>query len=222
MVKIWDIWVRLFHWSFAITVGYLLISGETSFKFIDWHRRAGEIALCLILFRVAWGFFGSSTARLLPLFKSPREVVSHLGGLFKRRSAAEHHYGHNAAGGYAVLALLLVVSIQAVTGMFIADEDEFIEGRFYGVVSRDVGDFLYEVHHWNAQLIQILVLAHIAMILFYWLYAKTNLLKPMLTGFGVANSDVHEPTSEPKIASGWYGLIFAIVVGMVFYFVFVR
>ena len=218
MVKVWDIWVRLFHWSFAITVGYLLISGETGFKFIDWHRRAGEINLCLILFRVAWGFSGSSTARLLPLFRSLRDVVSHLGSLFKRRGETVHQYGHNAAGGYAVLVLLLVVAIQCITGMFIADEDEFIEGRFYGVFSSDVGDFLYEVHHLNAHLIQILVLVHIAMILFYWLYAKTNLIKPMLTGFGVNSND----TREPEITNSWYGLLIAVVVGVVFYFVFAR
>lgn len=223
MVKVWDIWVRLFHWSFAITISYLLISGETGYKFIDWHRMAGEVAICLVLFRLIWGFTGSSTARLLPLFRSPRSAVRHLLEVFRSRSsksAPEHgsEYGHNASGGYAVLALLALIAIQASTGMFIADEDEFVEGRFYGVASGTVSDFLYQVHHYNAHVIQVLVLVHIAMIFFYLLYARINLIKTMFTGSAVRNSVAGE--DEPVLKSVWLGLAVAVFSGLVYYFLF--
>ena len=74
-VRIWDIWVRLFHWSFAVSVVFMLISGGTGWLFFDWHRTVGEWVMVLVVFRILWGFVGSSNARLSKLLHSPRASI---------------------------------------------------------------------------------------------------------------------------------------------------
>jgi len=179
-LRIWDIWIRTFHWAFAGAVLFLLLSGETGFQFFEWHKRIGELVLLLLLFRFIWGFVGSSNARLLSLVKHPREAVSHLLHLIKGQVPQER--GHNAAGGWAVVIMLLLVSFQAISGLFIADEDELIEGTFYGLLDSSLSEELLHLHHLNAQLLMLLVGIHVLMILIYWLRARQNLLMPMITG----------------------------------------
>ncbi len=180
MIKIWDVWVRLFHWSLVLAVGFLFISGETGAGFFDWHRLAGEIVLALVVFRLFWGIVGSSNARLLSLVVNPLRAVSHLRELAARKAPQER--GHNAAGGWAVLVMLLLLFVQAITGMFIADDEEWVEGAFHGVLPSANTDFLYNIHHMNAGLLQLLVLIHVVMIAVYFLFAKQNLIRPMITG----------------------------------------
>jgi len=192
VIQIWDAWVRLFHWSLALAVTFLLISGETGVGFYDWHRLTGEVVLGLLLFRIIWGVIGSSNARALKRNKPER--------------------GHNAAGGWAVLAMLVILGVQAGTGMFIADEDEFIEGALYGSLSSNISDLLYQVHHTNARLIQILVLVHILMIAVYLLRSKQNLITPMITGRMHWPAQVDVP--EVKFIANILGVIIAVVAAV--------
>lgn len=215
-VRIWDIWVRLFHWSLAISVGFLLLSGETGWQFFDWHRTAGELVLALLVFRILWGFFGSSNARLGQLFRSPKAALMHLAALFRRQSPVER--GHNAAGSWAVLVLLAILTTQAVTGLFIADEDELIEGALYGTLSGTATDLAMRIHHLNARLIMIMVAVHIVMVFVYLLYARQNLIRPMITGWTRWSSSDAPPPSV-FFQKAWIGAVLlavsAAVVGYV-------
>jgi len=179
-VRIWDIWVRLFHWSLALGVVFMLISGGTGWLFFDWHRTIGEWVLVLLVFRLLWGFIGSSNTRLVRLLRSPRAATEHLTALFTRSLPSER--GHNAAGGWAVLLMLLLIAIQAVTGLFIADEDELIEGALYGSLSSSTTDLMYRVHNINAGILQTVVIVHVVMVFVYLLYGRQNLIAPMIHG----------------------------------------
>lgn len=205
-IRIWDPWIRLFHWSLAVTIVFLLVSGETGWMFIEWHKFAGETVLALIVFRGLWGCFGSSNARLLSLLKSPAMAVSHLHQLFKHRLPQER--GHNAAGGWAVLLILASITTQAISGQFIADEEEFIEGVFYGSVSSDLNSLMYTVHMRNAQILKIFVVVHVAMVFLYLLYGRVNLIFPMLTGSMKWKGSQKIPTVFYQRNS--LGLVFAI------------
>ena len=207
VIAIWDIWTRLFHWSLAFTVLFLFISGETGFQFYDWHRLAGEFVLMLLVFRILWGLIGSSNVRLSALFHNPLKGLSHLSDLFKRKVDDER--GHNAAGSWAVLILISLLLVQALTGLFIADEDELIEGAFYGQFDSDISYFLYDVHHTNAHILMVLVGIHVAMILFYLLIAGKNLITPMITGRMRWTSDSAVPTVS--FQRWWIGALCLIV-----------
>lgn len=179
-VPVWDVWVRLFHWSLAAAVTFQILSGLTGWRFFDGHRTVGELVLALVLFRLLWGVFGSTNARLGALVRSPVAALRHLGELARRDVPPERR--HNAAGSWAVVALLLLLLVQAGSGMFIADEDEFIEGAWYGTLSEDATDLLYRVHHVNATLLETLVVVHVAMIVVYLVWARRDLVGPMLSG----------------------------------------
>ena len=203
VLRIWDIWVRLFHWSLAASVLFLLFSGETGIGFFEWHRWAGEFVLMLLLFRLCWGIFGSSNVRLLSLIQHPAKVLHHLKDVVKGKAPQER--GHNAAGGWAVLALLLLCSVQALTGIFIADEDEFLEGALYGTFGSDTTDWLYSIHHTNAELLQVLVAVHVLMVLVYLFKVGQNLIRPLFTGHVSWVGDSTPPTV--RFAPWWLGAI---------------
>jgi len=188
-IRVWDIWIRVFHWLLVAAICFLLISGETGFLFFDWHRKIGECVLVLLLFRLIWSFFGSSNSSLVGLFVNPLKALSHIAQLL--RGSAPQTRGHNAAGGWAIIIMLLAISFQAVSGFFIADEDELIEGYFYGALSSGTSEQLLQLHHLNAKLILALVAIHVAMVFFYLLRAGHNLIKPMITG------NMHWRSNEP-------------------------
>lgn len=206
MIKVWDLWVRLFHWSLVCTVGFQLISGQTGAGFFDWHRFAGEIVLALIVFRLLWGIVGSSNARLASFVSHPKHAIGHLRDLAKKSLHQER--GHNAAGGWAVLAMLFLILVQAVTGMFISDDEEWVEGAFFGALPTDVSDTLYNIHHTNAVLLQVLVLVHITMIILYYVLGKQNLLKPMITGWMNWQSKQRAP--DVQFGNFFIGLFIAV------------
>lgn len=202
-VRIWDIWVRLFHWSLVVCVTFLLISGETGWLFFNWHRLAGEVVLALILFRLLWALWGSDNARVGSLIHGPASVLQHLKQLWQKRLPPER--GHNAAGAWAVILLILLLTVQAITGMLIADEDEFMEGALYGSVSDSLTDLAYRIHHMNAGLLQALVLFHVAMVFVYLLYARRDLIRPMLSGRMPWKSS--EPVPEVRFQRFAIGLL---------------
>ena len=214
--RIWDIWIRVFHWSLVASVGFMLISGETGFLFFDWHRKIGELVLVLILFRLIWGFIGSSNARLIQLIVNPLRAFTHLTHVAKGSAPQERK--HNAAGGWAVLIMLALISFQAISGIFIADEDELIEGAFYGSLSYDLSERLLHLHHLNADILMIIVGAHVVMVFFYLFRAGQNLIVPMITG--KMRWRENEAPPEVTFANPVIGLVLAIVcfgaIGLLF------
>lgn len=211
LVRIWDIWVRAFHWSLAISVTFMLISGATGWLFFDWHRTIGEFVMMLVLFRLLWGIVGSGNARLLLLFSHPGEALKHLGDLFKRRLHAER--GHNAAGSWAVILMLVMLAVQAGTGFFIADEDELIEGALYGNLSGSVTDLLYRIHRTNAELLQIVVIVHVVMVFAYLVYGRQNLILPMIRGSMKWLSDTAAP--QMFFQANWVGALVLVMSGAI-------
>lgn len=179
-IIVWDIWTRLFHWGLVICILFLLYSGKTGSGFFDWHRFAGEVALALICFRLCWGLWGSSNNRLNNFFANPLTAVTHLMHLFSRSVTPER--GHNAAGGWASFAMICLIALQAITGLFISDEDELIEGAFYADISSSWSEQLLQIHYFNSSLIIALVVVHISMVIIYRIWGRLNLIKPMITG----------------------------------------
>lgn len=207
IIRIWDFWIRSFHWCLAASVIFLLISGETGFQFFEWHRNVGEFVLLLVLFRIVWGIAGSSNAKLHTLVSHPRSAFNHLVHLLRGNTQQER--GHNAAGGWAVLAMLLLIGFQAISGLFIADEDELIEGAFYGALGSDLSEQLLHLHHLNAELLLILVGVHVLMVFVYLFRAKQNLIIPMITGRMRWTQQLAVP--EVRLAPAWLGFVLALV-----------
>lgn len=175
-IQVWDLPIRLFHWGLVALVVVLWVSGQ--WGKLDLHMLLGSWALALLLFRWAWGFVGSPTARFSQFVRGPRAV---LGYLAAARAGAVRSIGHNPLGAFSVLALLGLLSVQAVTGLFTSD-DIFSEGPLAHLASGKVVALMSTIHRIGAKLLLALVAVHLAAVAFYTLVKKDDLVPAMITG----------------------------------------
>ena len=112
MVKVWDPFVRLFHWLLVLSVITQLISAES---FTTLHFYNGYFIAVLLILRIVWGFVGSKHARFSDFIYPPKDVFAYLKGLVRRLPI--NYIGHNPAGGAMVIALLLVLCLTVFAGM---------------------------------------------------------------------------------------------------------
>ena len=173
-MKVCDLPTRLFHWSIVLQVGFSWWSAETGH--MDWHYRSGLAALVLLVFRVAWGFVGGSTARFAHFVRSPGAVLAYV-----QAPAPPPRAGHNPLGGYSVIALLLLLTVQVGTGLLAVDTDGLESGPLSYLVSFEQGRAAAEVHELAFAALQGLVVLHLFAILWYRLRGR-KLIGPMVTG----------------------------------------
>ena len=77
-IRIWDLPVRLFHWTLVVLMAVSYFSGQTGGPWMKLHFWSGYAILTLILFRIAWGFVGSTTARFSDFVKGPSAALRHV------------------------------------------------------------------------------------------------------------------------------------------------
>ena len=174
-VRVWDWPVRLTHWLFVSCLALSWWSAEQ--RAMDWHRYSGYALLGLLIFRIYWGFFGSSSARFSTFVRGLGSVVSYVRGAREHRDA-----GHNPLGGWSVAAMLTLMLAQVLIGLFVSDVDGLESGPLSHLVSFEVSRTLAEIHEMVFNVILGLVALHIAAILFYLFAKRDNLIVAMLTG----------------------------------------
>ena len=175
-VFVWDLPLRLFHWSLVVSLCGLWFTAEYSYEQI--HIYLGYFVLVLLSFRVLWGFFGTHYSKFSALSFNPLVVFSYLKNMLQGK--AEESLGHNPVGGLMAIAVVLVIGAQAATGLF--TEGELWSGPYYGTLDTDVSKFLNSLHHTLFDYILVLVAIHITAIFYYLLKKKQNLIMPMITG----------------------------------------
>jgi cytochrome b len=164
-VLVWDLPTRLFHWLLAASFlgAYIVSEGD---RWRGWHALLGYTAGGLIAFRLLWGVLGTRYARFSSLALQPAAARAYLRSLLA--GAPEHHVGHNPAGSWAVLALLGLVALTAVTGWATLNE---------------VGPhWLDDVHELFGNATFALAAVHVAAVLLSSLLHRENLVRAMLTG----------------------------------------
>ena len=179
-ILVWDLPLRLFHWSLVLLVVTSFVSAKIGGNAMQVHLLAGYAVLALLLFRILWGLLGGTHARFASFVRSPLAVIAYLKAL--KQDKAEHHLGHNPAGAWSVILMLLALLAQAATGLF-ANDDISTEGPLAKLVSKALSDRITGMHHLNVKLLLALIGLHLSAIAFYFFYKRENLVKPMLTGF---------------------------------------
>jgi cytochrome b len=177
---VWDLPTRLFHWLLALLILLQYGTAEWHWLSMQWHVWFGYATLALILFRVLWGFAGSQTSRFVEFVRGPRRVFVYAGELFARR--ASFNIGHNPLGGWSVLAMLLCLFVQTITGLFASNRRHTEFGPWALHVPDAWSQRLTEVHKINQNVLLILIGLHIAVVLMYWIGKNENLIGPMLHG----------------------------------------
>jgi cytochrome b len=195
-LAVWDLPTRLFHWVLVGLIGFSWWTGEQGQN--DLHLYSGYAVLTLLIFRLLWGIFGSSTARFSSFVRGPRAVVDYLG-----RMKTWPGVGHTPLGALSVLALLAVLFLQVGTGLIQTDDDGLVEGPLAPLVSYDVAEAAHDLHEVSFNLLLVLIGVHVAAILLYRLALGKRLLGAMITG--KANLDSSAEPMRP--GKGWVAVL---------------
>ena len=182
-IRIWDLPTRVFHWLFALAVFGAIITdflGE-----IEWHSYCGYTALVLVIFRIIWGFVGPLHARFSSFVTSFSKLKTFL------KDKKSDQLGHNPLGALSVLAMLVIVLVQATSGLFADDEISF-QGPLAKFVSENTVKLMSQLHEANHLLVYGIVALHLIAIFYYQRIKKENILGPMIHG----DKDVEEIQSN--------------------------
>jgi cytochrome b len=187
-VLVWDLPTRLCHWAIA---GLFVTSWLTAeFDYLKPHMLSGYAMLALLIFRFAWGFTGSESARFARFLAGPRAVASYLRTLLRRE--ADGATGHNPAGGWMVVAMLALLTIQAGTGLG-ANDDLIHEGPLAKHLGKSLSDRVTAIHHLNFTLLLAAVVLHLGAILAYRIVKRHDLVGPMISGRKLLERSVAPP-----------------------------
>ena len=163
-IAVWDIGVRLFHWSLvtSVTLSYFVISPR------DMHKFFGYTMVALITFRLIWGLIGPKHARFSNFIPGPRKLLGYLADI--ARGVEDRYLGHNPAGAAMIVALLLVLGSIGTTGYMMGMDAYFGE------------EWVEDLHKALVNGLLVLVMLHLAGVVTASLRHKENLVAAMVTG----------------------------------------
>jgi len=198
--RVWDLPVRLFHWTLVVLVALAWWSAEEHKD--DLHLYLGYGVLSLLLFRILWGFFGSSTARFSAFVRGPAAVIRYVRDRFHWPTA-----GHAPLGALSVIALIVLLLVIVGTGLIALDEDGFFGGPLASLVSISTSDTARELHEDLFNVLLAVIGLHVAAILLYRLALGRNLLGPMITGKAEL-----APGVEPMRPGKWWAALICLAI----------
>ena len=221
IIRIWDLPIRLFHWLLVTCVTGSIITVNIGGNAMPWHGYFGYAILILLIFRIIWGLVGSTHARFSNFIPSRVRLFDYLQG--KSNSVL----GHNPLGALSVLALLIVLLIQVMTGLFADDEIAF-QGPLAKYVSEKTISIFSQIHEANSGVIYGLIALHLAAIFYYQKIKGENLIKPMLVGDKEIDpseeakylpADLGRPSNDGGLQSGLALFLLSVIAVVVGYLV---
>jgi cytochrome b len=164
-VKVWDPFVRIFHWSLVTLFVAAYMTGDMSGKT---HDNIGYGVLALVAARVVWGLVGPRHARFSDVVRGPRTVLVFLRDSLRLK--APRYIGHNPAGGAMVLALIAVIAVICGSGVMMTLD------AFWGE------QWVEDLHVYATWTAIGLVVLHVAGVVLASVEHRENLVGAMFTG----------------------------------------
>lgn len=163
---VWDLPTRAFHWLLVFSFAGAYLTADSD-RLRDAHMLLGYTTVGLVAFRLLWGVVGTRYARFTSWPLSPNAVFGYLKSLLSR--APRHYFGHNPAGSWAIVGMLLLIGALGATGWAQAVEigPEWIE----------------DLHEGLANAMLALVALHVAAVLLSSALHRENLVRAMVTGY---------------------------------------
>jgi cytochrome b len=195
-IKVWDGPVRLFHWTFVILVLFCWFSGEWRGERFPYHAYAGYAAGIVLLFRIIWGFAGSSYAKFTDFVYSPGKTVQYAMQVMSGKPP--RYVGHNPLGGWMIILMMLVIGFTIVTGV-IAPSWHDVE----------------EIHEFMGENIIILLVAiHLLGVIVDSIMTRENLARAMVTGTKPAELYEGSPVDAKGGGAGRAIIVAVVALGL--------
>jgi cytochrome b len=196
---IWDLPIRLYHWLLAALIAFSWWSAE--YDHSDWHIWSGIAILTLLIFRLLWGVFGSSTARFASFVRGPASVLAYLRGDWRG-------IGHSPLGALSVIALLAATAVQVGLGLFTEDEDGLTRGPLALLIGSETAEKVHDIHALFLYVVLGLAALHILAIIYYRARGR-RLIMPMITGRGRI-----EPGTQPMRPGKWWAALICLAIAI--------
>ncbi len=164
-VRVWDPFIRIFHWSLVALFIVAFVTGDRVEKV---HIAAGYSIAAAVATRILWGFVGSRYARFSSFVRLPGETLDYMRKIVQGR--AERHLGHNPAGAAMTVALLAMLIAISVTGYMMTTD------AFWGA------EWVEELHKALVYATLGQVVAHVGGVILAGYQHRENLVKAMITG----------------------------------------
>jgi cytochrome b len=179
-VKVWDRFLRFFHWTLVLCFTTAYISGEVHASTL--HELVGYVLCVLLAARLYWGFKGSEYARFRAFIFPISEAITYLRSMLKGNP--KHYYGHNPAGALMVFTMFGLLAVIFVSGLLSLGTIDF-EGPLVFLANRVSDEASYTFRHLHQFLPNValaLVVLHLLGVLVGSIQHKENLVRAMLTG----------------------------------------
>ena len=200
MHPLWDIPTRFLHWSLVLCVALSWWSAEAERH--ELHEWMGYTLIVLLVTRLVWGFVGSVHSRFSDFLTSPTRVLAYLQG------QGSPTPGHNPLGGWSVMALLSLLLLQAVSGLFNSD-DVLFSGPLYYAADSDFRDLMGVVHDITFNVLLGLVALHVLVVSYHQWVKKDGMISAMLRGSAPGRQGRAAPVAWWKAA-----LLATVVAGL--------
>ncbi len=193
----WDPLVRLTHWTI---VGAVLVNGLISEEGSPLHVWVGYGLAAVLALRLLWGFIGPREARFSAFPPSPARAAAHVRDISAGRLT--QHLSHNPLGAlmaYAIWATLAVIIASGIAMAGIpksdgvnAEQRSAVEAHVSDHGQDEAGDesdehegeegLLGEVHEAAVNLLYVLILLHLAGVVFESRRSGRHIVVAMLPG----------------------------------------
>jgi cytochrome b len=200
-IKVWDIAVRVFHWSLVVFFFVAYFSGDEESAL---HVYTGYGVLALVAFRIVWGLVGTKHARFADFIFGPAATLQYVRSLASSKPL--HYLGHNPLAGWMVVALLVCLlgacwsglkaygeqghgplakyETWAVPTAMANDHEREQRSKRVRKERRTKGEeFWKEIHEALSNLTLFLVFLHVVGGLMSSGLHRENLIKAMITGY---------------------------------------
>jgi cytochrome b len=178
-IQVWDLLVRIFHWSLAAA---FVVAYVTEDEMMTLHVYAGYLIAGLLVFRVIWGFIGPRHARFSDFVYTPAEVLGYLKDMVIGHPA--RYLGHNPAGGVMIVLLLVSLVVTVITGLLAlgGEAGTGVLASTLAVGGGDGGEAWEEVHEFFGNFTLFLVVLHVAGVILGGRLHREDLVRAMVTG----------------------------------------
>ncbi len=180
-VKVWDIQIRLFHWTLVLGCVSAYLTAE--FHLRDVHVLIGYMLCLLLVARIFWGFFGSQYAKFSSFIFSPAETFAYMRSMFGKHPV-KHYLGHNPAGALMVFALLGLLTLIFSSGLVTLAVIDY-EGPLMMLIDYVDDEASYAFRHLHELLTNVglvLVALHLMGVVGGSIQHNENLVRAMVTG----------------------------------------
>lgn len=165
-IYVWDMLVRCFHWSLAVTFGANAVIIDDDIKLHQW---VGYLVLGLVVLRIFWGFVRTGYAGFRSFPPSLSGAKQQLVDIATQR--ARIHVGHTPLGALMIYNLLASLIVIGVSGHLMTTD------MFWGV------EWPEHLHELSVTWTEISVVLHILAVIHESKRTGVNLPRAMIRGY---------------------------------------